>query len=136
MNQLLLYLSCVVIFMIVDAPYLYTNAELYKKRTLAISGKSYTKRYYSAVIVYLALALGVIFLVLPRMDTNGNKNISLQSRIQNALLYGGVFGLASYATFDFTMHFMFEGWDLYVSILDSIWGAILCSIVALIISYL
>ena len=134
MNQIFVYLLCVIIFMIVDAPYLYLNFNLYKKRTLSISGKEYTKRYYSAVIVYLALALGITVLVLPRMDISSN--ISLQSRIKNALYYGGVFGVASYATFDFTMHFMFDGWDLGVSIMDSIWGGVLCSIVSFIISYL
>ena len=134
MNPLLVYLICVILFMAVDAPYLYLNYNLYKKRTLAISGKDYTKRYYSAVVVYLALALGILVLVLPRMSISSNT--SLTSRVQNALYYGGVFGLASYATFDFTMHFMFEGWDLSVSIMDSIWGSILCSIVAFIISYL
>ena len=134
MHPILVYLICVIAFMVVDAPYLYLNYSLYKKRTTAISGKDYTKRYYSAVVVYLALALGIIVLVLPRMAISSNT--SLTSRVKNAVYYGGVFGLASYATFDFTMHFMFEGWDLSVSIMDSIWGSILCSIIAFIISYL
>ena len=127
---MLAYLVCVVMFMLVDAPYLYTNAKMYEKKTIAISGKSFTKRYYSAVIVYLALALGIVFLALPRMRKN-----SLKNRATDAILYGGVFGLASYATFDFTMHFMFEDWDLGVSIMDSVWGGILCSIVAFVVSY-
>ena len=134
MNQILVYLICTITFMAVDAPYLYLNYNLYKKRTLSISGKEYTKRYYSAVIVYLALALGLLFLVLPRM--NVDKNTSILDRATNAIIYGGIFGLASYATFDFTVHFMFEGWDIWVSIMDSVWGGILCSIVAFIISYL
>ena len=58
MNQLLIYFITIITFIIVDAPYLYTNADLYKNRTLAISGKDYTKRYYSAVVVYLALQSG------------------------------------------------------------------------------
>ena len=127
---MLAYLVCVVMFMLVDALYLYTNAKMYEKKTIAISGKSFTKRYYSAVIVYLALALGIVFLALPRMRKN-----SLKNRATDAILYGGVFGLASYATFDFTMHFMFEDWDLGVSIMDSVWGGILCSIVAFVVSY-
>ena len=127
---MLSYLACIVLLMVVDAPYLYTNSKMYEKKTIAISGKSFTKRYYSAVIVYLALALGIVFLALPRMRKN-----SLKNRATDAILYGGVFGLASYATFDFTMHFMFENWDLGVSIMDSVWGGILCSIVAFVASY-
>ena len=82
----------------------------------------------------MALALGIVVLALPRMNINANT--SIKNRIINAILYGGIFGLASYATFDFTMHFMFDGWDLSVSIMDSLWGGILCSIVTFIISYL
>jgi len=134
MNQLIVYLICVITFILIDAPYLYLNANLYKTKTNKISGKDYTKRYYSAVIVYLALALGIIVLALPRMNINANT--TLQSRINNSIIYGGVFGLASYATFDFTMHFMFDAWDLNVSIMDSLWGGVLCSIVTFIISYL
>ena len=127
---MLSYLACIVLLMLVDAPYLYTNSKMYEKKTIAVSGKTFTKRYYSAVIVYLALALGIVFLALPRMRKN-----SLKNRATDAILYGGVFGLASYATFDFTMHFMFEVWDLGVSIMDSVWGGILCSIVAFVASY-
>ena len=134
MNPILVYIICFIAFISVDAPYLYLNANLYKNKTKAISGKDYTKRYYSAVLVYLALALGIVFLSLPRMNINANT--SLQTRISNSILYGGIFGLTSYATFDFTMHFMFDAWDLSVSIMDSLWGGILCSIVTFIISYL
>jgi uncharacterized membrane protein len=134
MHPILIYIITIVIFILVDAPYLYFNADLYKNRTLAISGKGYTKRYYSAVLVYIALALGIYVLVLPRIRSSNST--SWKDRLQDAVIYGGAFGLASYATFDFTMHFMFEKWDLGVSIMDSIWGGVLCSIVAFIISYL
>ena len=129
---MLAYLASIVLFMLVDAPYLYLNSKMYEKKTIAISGKTFTKRYYSAVIVYLALALGIVFLALPRM----RKDSSIKNRVQDAILYGGIFGLTSYATFDFTMHFMFENWDLGVSIMDSVWGGVLCSIVAFVVSYI
>ena len=134
MNDILIYCITIIIFIVIDLPYLYINSDLYKQRTLAISGKGYTKRYYSAILVYIALALGIIVLVLPRIKTSSS--ISLQDRIKNSIVYGGAFGLASYATFDFTMHFMFDAWDLSVSIMDSLWGSILCSMVAFIVSYL
>ena len=84
-------------------------------------------------MVYVALAFGLLVLVIPRISTNKDTNV--KQRIMDSIMYGGAFGLASYATFDFTMHFMFEKWDLGVSIMDSIWGGVLCSIVAFIISY-
>ena len=135
MNPILIYFITIILFMCVDAPYLYLNADIYKKTTLSISkAKDYTKRLYSAVIVYLALALGLMVLALPRIRKSSST--PLKERILDSLLYGGVYGLTTYATFDFTIHFMFDNWGLDLSIMDSIWGGVLCSIVTFIISYL
>ena len=117
---------------VVDLPYLYLNNNLFKKKTMAISGKSYpNNRIYSAVLVYVAIALGLVVFVLPKIDTS--KTVSI--RLRDSLMYGGLFGLVSYSIFDFTNHFMFEGWDIYVALMDAIWGGVLCSIVTFIISY-
>ena len=126
------FLLTMILSIMVDLPYLYLNNNLFKKKTLAISGKPYpNNRMYSAVLVYIAIALGLIVFVLPKIDTS--KTLSI--RIKDSFLYGGLFGLVSYSIFDFTNHFMFEGWDIYVSVMDAIWGGLLCSIVSFIISY-
>jgi uncharacterized membrane protein len=125
------YLSIILAFIVIDAPYLYLNSKLYTDITRSISGKTFTTRYYSALIVYLALALGVFVLVLPKIRKDTTRNM-----LYDSLLYGGVLGIVSYATFDFTAHFMFDGWTLGVSIMDTIWGATLCSLVSFITVYL
>ena len=117
-----------ILLIIVDAPYLVLNKNLYLAATKNISGKGYAMRYYSALIVYIAIALGLITLALP----NVTKSSKWTETLMQSALYGGVFGLTSYAIFDFTMHFMFEGWTLGISIMDSIWGGILCTIVTFI----
>jgi uncharacterized membrane protein len=126
------FILTMILSFVVDIPYLYLNLNLFKKKTMAISGKPYpSNRLYSAVIVYIAIALGLVVFVLPKIDTT--KTVSV--RMRDSLMYGGLFGLVSYAIFDFTNHFMFEGWDIYVAMMDSIWGGLLCSIVSFIISY-
>ena len=126
------FLLTMILTFIVDLPYLYLNNNLFKKKTMAISGKPYpNNRIYSAILVYIAIALGLVVFVLPKIDTSKTLTI----RIQDSLFYGGLFGLVSYSIFDFTNHFMFEGWDIYVSVMDAIWGGVLCSIVSFVISY-
>jgi uncharacterized membrane protein len=130
--DILKLLVCIILSILVDIPYLYINLDLYKKKTLEISGKGYPKnRYYSALIVYIAIALGIIVFVLPKIDTTKTTEI----RLRDSLFYGGLFGVVSYAIFDFTNHFIFEKWDIYVSLMDSIWGGLLCFIVSFIMSY-
>lgn len=109
------------LFILVDSPYLYYNLNTYKNITHSISKKPYTSRYYSIALVYIALSTGLLLLVLPK--------IQKQYWLRDSIIYGGGFGVASYAVFDFTAHFMFEGWSLKTSIIDTLWGGVLCSIV-------
>jgi len=121
-----------ILSIMVDLPYLYVNNNLFKKKTMEISGKPYpNNRMYSAILVYIAIALGIVVFVLPKIDTS--KTLSI--RIKDSFLYGGLFGLVSYSIFDFTNHVMFEGWDIYVAVMDAIWGGLLCAIVSFVISY-
>ena len=130
--QIIKFILCMILSFVVDLPYLYINADLFKKKTMEISGKDYPKnRLYSAVLVYVAIALGIMVFVLPKIDTTKTTMI----RLNDSLLYGGLFGMVSYAIFDFTTHFMYEGWSIYVSIMDTLWGGLLCAIVSFIISY-
>ncbi len=131
MNYIQLIL-CIVLVFIIDIPYLYLNADFFKKKTLQISGKGYPEnRLYSALLVYIAIGLGIIVFVLPNIET---KKTDIE-RLHSSLVYGGLFGIISYSIFDFTNHFMFEKWDIFVSLMDAIWGGILCAMVSFIISY-
>ena len=125
------YIVCIITLIIIDAPYLYLNSDLYVQKTKAISNDKYTNRYYSALIVYIALALGIIVLAVPQVRKD-NWNVM----IRDSIFYGGIFGITAYATFDFTMHFMFNEWDLMVSVMDTLWGGLLCSLATLFISWI
>jgi len=125
-------LLSIVLLPIIDAPYLYLNKDLYLAATKSISGgRGFTSRYYSAVLVYIALALGIAFLAVPNISTS-----SWQALALDALKWGGIFGIAAYATFDFTAHFMFDGWTFQIAVMDTIWGGILCSLVAGVVAWL
>lgn len=125
-------LLSIVLLPIIDAPYLYLNKDLYLAATKSISGgRGFTSRYYSAVLVYISLALGIAVLAIPNIRTS-----SWQALASDALKWGGIFGIAAYATFDFTTHFMFDGWTFQIAVMDTIWGGILCSLVAGVVAWL
>jgi uncharacterized membrane protein len=76
----------------------------------------------SALLVYLAIVLGIIFFVVPK--ANGNAGA--------ALLWGAVFGAITYGIYDFTNYAIIANWPLKITIIDFIWGMILCGITSLI----
>lgn len=125
-NNIILFVLLFIILIICDAPYLILCKDLYANAAKKISGRRYAFRIYSGIIVYIALALGLIVLVLPRINTNG----TMIEILRDCAMFGGVFGIVSYATFDFTMHFMFDDWTLALSMLDTVWGGVLCTLVS------
>ena len=131
-NNIIQIVLCIIASIIVDVPYLYLNMDLFNKTILKINSKGYPKnRMYSALLVYIAIAIGITVFVLPKINTTKTLTI----RMQDSLIYGGLFGLVSYGIFDFTTHFMFESWNINIALMDTIWGGVLCSIVSFIMSY-
>lgn len=115
------FFIALVLLALIDAPYLYLNKKRFGDAVNKISNKPLTNRYYAGIIVYIALALGLTTFV-------NNKKMKASS----AFMYGFLFGLVTYAVFDFTTHYMFQDWTLALSAMDTIWGGVLCGIVALV----
>ncbi|MCX7126190.1 MAG: DUF2177 family protein [Gammaproteobacteria bacterium] len=75
----------------------------------------------AAVIVYIALVIGIVYFVLPR--ANG--------KLIPALGWGALFGFVTYATYDFTNLAVLHDWSLKITIIDTLWGMVLCGLTSL-----
>ena len=71
-----------------------------------------------AVLFYLLYIVGIIIFV------SGGAHASAQS----TLLYGALFGLFCYATFDLTSLSLLRHWSWPVAIVDISWGAIVTAV--------
>lgn len=81
----------------------------------------------AAIIFYLLFIVGLVMFVI-------EPALKLQSW-NHAVLYGALFGLISYATYDLTNLATVANWPLIVTIVDLIWGTVLAASVST-ISYL
>ncbi len=78
--------------------------------------------WLAVIIFYFLFIAGlVLFVILPAFEK--------QSWI-NALLFGALFGLVTYATYDLTNLAVLKDWPLLVTIVDLAWGTILAAIVS------
>ncbi|MFP4025839.1 MAG: DUF2177 family protein [Thiohalospira sp.] len=76
----------------------------------------------AAIIFYLLFICGlVLFVVMPAMKKNS---------WMHALLFGALFGLITYATYDLTNLATLKNWPIMVTVIDLIWGAILAASVS------
>jgi len=81
----------------------------------------------AAIIFYLLFIVGlVVFVITPAVEKNS---------WMHAILFGALFGLVCYATYDLTNLALAKDWPLLVTIVDLAWGAFLASSVS-VITYL
>ena len=91
-------------------------------KLMRVSDGSLQPIWLAGAIVYFALILGIVVFVIPK--ANG--------RLLPALLWGGLFGLLTYTIYDFTNLAILADWSLKISIIDVIWGCIVCGLTSLI----
>jgi uncharacterized membrane protein len=107
----------------------YIAKDIYERNIgflLRKSGTDLAPVWPSAIIVYVCIALGIIFFVLPKVRTG----------LWDALLWGAIFGGIMYGIYDFTNHAMVDKWPLQIVIIDILWGAFLCGTTSLIAAYI
>jgi uncharacterized membrane protein len=78
---------------------------------------------WTAAIVFYLMFIGglVVFVISPAIE---------KSSWTYALIYGAMFGLITYATYDLTNLATLKDWSLTVVIVDMIWGMILSASVS------
>lgn len=118
-----LYILTLITFLAIDSLWLgFVAPKFYQSQIGYIMTD--TPNFPAAGIFYLLFIVGlVVFVVEP--GVHGNSLLQAVSR-------GALFGLVTYATYDLTNLATLEGWPILVTIVDLIWGTILCATVTLV----
>ena len=78
----------------------------------------------AAILFYLLFIVGLVIFVISPAIEKGSWLL--------ALLYGALFGLITYATYDLTNLATLKDWPLLVTAIDLAWGAVLAASVSII----
>jgi uncharacterized membrane protein len=84
------------------------------------NGPSLAPRLPSAILVYILIPLGIVLFVRPAMGSNAS--------LVKACLWGAVFGFVLYGVYDHTNRSILDKWPLPVTLVDHLWGCILCGL--------
>ena len=118
-----LYFIALPVFLAIDMLWLGLVAKNFYSRQIGFLMRA-DVNWIAAIIFYLLFIVGlVLFVISPAMEK--------QSWL-HALLFGALFGLVSYATYDLTNLATIKNWPLLVTIVDLIWGAMLAASVSII----
>jgi uncharacterized membrane protein len=115
------YLGALLVFGAIDAAWLYVmGSQLYKPVLGDILAPNV--RVGPAVAFYLLFPLGVtIFAIEPAIRSGS---------VTTALVYGALFGLFTYATYDLTNFATLRNWTLQITLIDIAYGAAVAGLAA------
>ena len=130
-TNLKLFLSAAATFAVLDYIWLgMIMSGFYTKEMLAIGrildGKI-KPVLWSGAIVYILLALGIVFFVLPKIEVGAG--------LFNAFVVGAFFGLIVYGVYDWTNYAVLKDYSLLLSVVDMAWGAIVSGAAAVVSVY-
>ena len=119
MAYALAFATVLVIFSIIDTLWLGSMADrIYRPLIGEVLADRF--RLAPAIAFYALYAAGLtIFAVLPGLKA-GNWT--------TALMWGALFGLFAYGTYDLTNYATLKGWGLKITLMDMTWGVIVSSV--------
>jgi uncharacterized membrane protein len=115
------YVAALAVFVAIDAVWLSTMANVLYRNTLGDILLD-SMRLAPAAVFYLVYPVGIlIFAAMPGLKAES---------IGVAVLYGALFGVFTYATYDLTNFATLRNWTLTITVLDILYGAIASSLAA------
>lgn len=116
-----LYAIALPVFFAIDLIWLGLVAKNFYRDQIGFLMKS-DINWAAAIIFYLLFIVGlVVFVIAPAVE---------KGSWTHALLFGALFGLITYATYDLTNLATLKDWPLTVTLVDLAWGATLAASVS------
>lgn len=119
MTYVAAYVAALVVFAVIDGAWLYFMGQYLYKPTLG-EILAPDVRLGPAIAFYLLFPVGLtIFGVEPALKSGS---------MSTAIVYGALFGLFAYATYDLTNFATLKNWTLQITLIDITYGAIVAGL--------
>ncbi len=118
-----LYAIALPVFFVIDMIWLGLVAKNFYKNQIGFLMKP-DINWTAGIIFYLLFIIGLVYFVIAPAVENGSW--------MNAFIFGALFGLITYATYDLTNLATLKDWPLMLTLVDLAWGATLGSLVSVI----
>jgi uncharacterized membrane protein len=113
-----LFLIALPVFFAIDMTWLVLVAKKFYQEQIGFLMRP-DINWFAAIIFYLLFIAGLVtFVISPAVEKHS---------WVSAVLYGALFGLITYATYDLTNLATLKDWPLTVTIVDLVWGTVLAA---------
>ena len=116
-----LYALTVPVFFAIDMVWLGLVARTFYKTRLASLLRTEVNWPAAFTFYFIYIAGILLFAVVPNLE---------RGTLGRCMLWGGLFGFFTYATYDLTNLATLKDWPLSVAIVDIVWGTVLCTAVS------
>jgi uncharacterized membrane protein len=121
-----LFIIALPVFFVIDMVWLVLVAKKFYQEQIGFLMRP-DINWFAAIVFYLLFIAGlIVFVISPAVEKHS---------WVHALLFGALFGLITYATYDLTNLATLKDWPLLVTVVDLIWGTVLASAIS-VITYL
>ena len=118
-----LYFTALPVFFAIDMLWLGLIAKSFYAKQIGYLMKT-DITWTAAILFYLLFIVGlVLFVIMPAVEKRS---------WVHSLLFGALFGLITYATYDLTNLATVKDWPLLVTVVDLAWGAVLAASVSIV----
>ena len=122
-----LFLIALPVFFVIDIIWLVLVAKKFYQEQIGFLMKP-DINWFAAIIFYLLFIAGlVVFVISPAVEKHS---------WVHALIFGALFGLITYATYDLTNLATLKDWPILVTVVDLIWGTVLAAFISGITYYI
>jgi uncharacterized membrane protein len=118
-----LFFIALPVFFVIDMAWLVLVAKKFYQQQIGFLMKP-DINWLAAIIFYLLFIAGLVLFVI-------SPAVTKHSWV-HALIFGALFGLISYATYDLTNLATLKDWPVIVTVVDLIWGTVLASAISVI----
>ena len=129
MNQLLSLKEAVVVVAsvaVLDGLWIWSNYPMYSRMYAGVQGSPMRVNAVGAALAYAFVFLSIALLVVPRLRKT-------PGRLWDCVREAGVLGMCVYGIYNFTNLALLRTYSWKVAIVDTIWGGVLYTAVAMIL---
>lgn len=112
---------------VLDGIWISLNLPMYNRMYSSVQGSPMRVNMVGAALSYIFIFIAIAFIVVPRLKES-------KETIWDCIREGGLVGLCIYAIYNFTNLATLSKYSLNVAIRDTLWGATLFTLVALILT--
>lgn len=126
-QQLKMFLQILPVFLLLDLTWLGVVMKSFYQREIGDLARktdgALAPRWGPAILVYILIPAGIVLFVKPLLQSNAT--------YLNGFRWGAIYGLVLYGVYDLTNRAVLRDWSLTMTVVDIVWGCVLCGTVAM-----